>query len=335
MPSHDGLAHWRWNRSPRSNGESRLRNLDSEHSGPGPRRQRQSGSWGLEICFAGRPTPTFTRTPTRTQTHGQTSDCCVTHDTPGCDDSACQECVCAATSRTAAPTPGQFLHAGGEQRVCPPVWLWWSDGHADSHSHPASTRTVTPRRAGHTRRPRRGHSRRRRLGRNTSTPTRPRHGRKRDPHGEPVRPPGRWSSPTTWRPDRGTGRRRVSGTRWSTRRTIRSCAWVVRLPDTPQRHQPRPCHAARAGRQREMRTCLPATAATSVVVRRSMGTALHRRPVQPTPSRRPRTRGLSNRPTAVRWCRPRSTCASNRSHSLPVDLVGDRRQLTTNTCKVY
>src|SRR6185295_11680157 len=49
--------------------------------------------WGLEICRGSSgptPTPTATRTPT---THTGNS-CCALHDSPGCEATTCQNCVC-------------------------------------------------------------------------------------------------------------------------------------------------------------------------------------------------------------------------------------------------
>lgn len=73
-------------------GTWRLRVLDTA-----PGEQGSLLSWGLRICTGGgTPTPTPTITPP------VGSDCCITHDEPGCESSPCQNCVCQLVPTAAA-----------------------------------------------------------------------------------------------------------------------------------------------------------------------------------------------------------------------------------------
>ena len=71
---------------------------------------RQSGnsgdiqSWGLNICRNGSSAPSATPTATPTPTTSGAS-CCSAHDSPGCEVSNCQNCVCGATQNTCCEQP--------------------------------------------------------------------------------------------------------------------------------------------------------------------------------------------------------------------------------------
>lgn len=107
-PPTDGLPHRPSQALSAFNGESaqgswQLRILDRAGGDTGA-----VNSWGLRLCFDGAiSSPTPTASPTATVP--VTSNCCVVHGSPGCDNNPCQECVCAATLQDCCINPWDNL----------------------------------------------------------------------------------------------------------------------------------------------------------------------------------------------------------------------------------